>query len=59
MLGSGVVITMYYALAAVLRAVLEKRRARCWAQQISCGALMGSGLAFRYFFASLQNQILS
>ena len=48
--GSEEAIAMYYALAAGLCAVLncltEAGRARCWAQQISRGAGLGSGLAF-------------
>ena len=54
--GSGEAITMYCALAAGLRALLG----RCWLgsmisipQQISCGAFLGSGLAFGEILASL------
>ena len=54
MLGSRKTITMYYALTAGLRAVLEDAgRARCWAQQITRAAGLGSGLAFGEIFAPL------
>ena len=59
--GSGEVITMYYALAARLRAVLE--RCRPGSMQILCGAGLGSGLAFGKIFAPLSvfssNQLAS
>ena len=49
MLGSGVEISMYYVLAAGLRAVLEGAAGLDvgWAHQISCGVGLVSGLAFR------------
>ena len=51
MIGSGVAITMYYVLAAGLRAVLERWLAVFdYSHQISCGASLGSGLAFRHFW---------
>ena len=45
---------MYYALAAELRAVLERDRAcSLLGSADSCGAGLGSGLAFGEIFASL------
>ena len=40
-------------LPGLVRCLTDAGRARCWAEQISCGAGLGSGLAFGYIFASL------
>ena len=51
MLGSGEAMTMYYALVAgFVQFLNDAGRARCWAQQIWCGAGLDSGLAFGYSF---------
>ena len=47
-------ITIYYALASgFLWCLKDAGWARCWAQQISCVASLGSGLAFGKIFAPL------
>ena len=40
-------------LPGFVRCLKDAGRARCWAQQISCGAGLGSGLAFGELFAPL------
>ena len=37
-------------LPGFVRCLKDAGQARCWAQQILCGAVLGSGLAFRDFF---------
>ena len=44
---------MMHLLPGFLRCLKDADRAQCWAHQISCGAILGSGLTFGDIFASL------